>query len=320
MHSVSSQISLSENPRFSMLRTIKVEVYPTAAPTAEPTAQPTAAPADNTDDDDDDEDDEPAATQEPAKAPAATTRPADTRPQTTARPVATSAPTAQPTAKPAATAAPTAKPETTAAPTAKPGNDGYTLTFDFGKADEIPAAELTDDVKKGTGCETVQQLISYMKSELAKQFNGTGKNEPVYTEANTVVVNVAVLVNGQPATKENFPKEGVDVMLPYPQGTNKTNFNFVVGHMASNDWNGAKPGVMEYLTPTKTDEGLKVHVLSASPFVISWTELSSPAQSDSVTTGGSFVIWIIVGVLAVALVGVGAVILVQQKKKKDEEQ
>lgn len=36
--------------------------------------------------------------------------------------------------------------------------------------------------------------------------------------------------------------------------------------------NGQTPGTMEYLKPVKTAEGLQVHIMSASSFIIAWAE------------------------------------------------
>lgn len=56
--------------------------------------------------------------------------------------------------------------------------------------------------------------------------------------------------------------------------------------LITTDTNGGTPGTMEFFVPEKTDDGLKIHITSASPFAIGWKQLAgnartSPAQSAS---------------------------------------
>ena len=74
------------------------------------------------------------------------------------------------------------------------------------------------------------------------------------------------------ATKDNFPKEGITVVLPYPEGTNASSFNFVITHMFTI---GEKAGSTENLSYVKTPEGLQVHVTSLSPFAIGYVRKAS---------------------------------------------
>lgn len=243
------------------------------------------------------------------------------KPAALATPTATQKPAATPTAAPAEAPAKTPEateaPKTTATPEPAVAADNA-VVVEVGEEGVIPEEVITEEVKESTGCETVEQLTSYIKTEMVKQFTGSSAEAPVFKEENIKVFEVAVLVGGQPATKENFPKDGVDVILPYPEGTNKADYDFVVGHMPCTDWNGTTPGVMEYPEVTKTDEGLKVHVSSASPFAVSWTEIANPVQSNDTAAGSSSFIWIIVGVLAVVVVGAAGFIVVQKKKKEEK--
>jgi hypothetical protein len=34
------------------------------------------------------------------------------------------------------------------------------------------------------------------------------------------------------AAADNFPKAGIKVVLPYQEGTNRTDYNFIVSHLA----------------------------------------------------------------------------------------
>ena len=83
------------------------------------------------------------------------------------------------------------------------------------------------------------------------------------------------------ATAENFPAGGVDVLLPYPQNTNAKDYDFVVSHLVVMGCNGKEPGSLEYLKPRKTNSGLLVHVMSASPFTVGWSEMQQPETPDN---------------------------------------
>ena len=138
---------------------------------------------------------------------------------------------------------------------------------------------MTQAVKDKTGCSSVAELITYLQNTVVKE---------TYAGASSVVWEVTIKVSTDggntwvDADKDNIPKEGVDVILPYPEGTNKNDYDFTVSHLITQDWNGQVPGTMEYPEVTKTEEGLKIHVLSASPFAIAWKPVGTdkPAEPD----------------------------------------
>ena len=164
---------------------------------------------------------------------------------------------------------------------------------------ELPESVLTDVVKTKTGCTTVAELTKYMQESVLKGD---------FANAKTVVMDVTILISldgGRTwisATEETFPAEGVDVILPYPEGTGKTGYDFTVSHLITMACNGQVPGNLENITPEKTDDGLKIHILSASPFAVAYMETKTSeaerADSKSVYTGdamsGSMITWSIV--------------------------
>ena len=80
------------------------------------------------------------------------------------------------------------------------------------------------------------------------------------------------------ATKDAFPANGkITVLLPYPQGTGKSGYEFVVVHAFTTDDFGKKVGNMESPSVTKTTNGLQVTTTGLSPILIGWK-----AGSDSV--------------------------------------
>ena len=145
----------------------------------------------------------------------------------------------------------------------------------------IPESVLTDEIKKATGASTIEELKAFMVRAVA--------SDGITTETSVVVdVEVEVSFDGGntwvKATEENFPTDGVDVLLPYPENVDTGKYDFVIAHLVVMNCNGMKPGELEYLSPEETDEGLKVHIMSASPFVIGWYE----AEDDD-EDGGYYV-------------------------------
>ena len=92
-------------------------------------------------------------------------------------------------------------------------------------------------------------------------------------------------------TAENFPKEGVTLTIPYPEGTNRFDFDFMVTHMFTVSMNGYHPGDVEILNAEKTENGLKVTVSSLSPIGVSWVALDEekepPTKQEETTTSES---------------------------------
>lgn len=117
---------------------------------------------------------------------------------------------------------------------------------------------------------TPAKIEAQMKAELKKRAAGL-------TDEHTVVYDVVLMVNingggWKTATKENFPSNGLTVVIPYPEGTDRTKHDFIVSHMFTEEMNGHKPGEIEYPSVTKTTEGLEFKVNGLSPISIGWTE------------------------------------------------
>ena len=149
----------------------------------------------------------------------------------------------------------------------------------------IPAETLTEEVKKATGCDTVEKLVDYLAKTIISNSNAD-KVLPGVEAKNLSVMDVAVLVSfdggvtWEKATEENFPASGLDLVIPYPGGTNASGYDFVITHLVTMACNGMVPGSVEYFRPEKTAEGLKIHIKSASPFAIGWVAKSDDNGSD----------------------------------------
>lgn len=283
-------------------------VEPTSEPTAEPTSEPTEEPA-------------PEPTEEPAPEP--TEEPA---PEPTEEPDSEPEEDEEPEVEPE----PTVEPQPTAAPVAN-----HIIKSE--PSEVLPDSVMTEAVKVATKCNTVEELNEFMKQSVVAMVQGTAENE--IARENIVVWDVVVSVshdNGvtwSPATKDDFPAEGLKVVLKYPEGTNGEEYDFVVTHLITMDCNGLTAGQVINEPYTKTADGLELQIKSASPFAIGWSRVktvsdeqpNTPAEQnsgDSVTpakTGdsmGSFMwVWIVILVLAAAGIAVFAVIKVRGKGK-----
>ncbi len=82
------------------------------------------------------------------------------------------------------------------------------------------------------------------------------------------------------ATAGNFPAEGIDVVLPYPDGTNGDEYSFSVAHMIGTSANGKTAGEIEKPGTTNTSSGIRTHFNGLSPVMITWTKNSSPSKDD----------------------------------------
>ena len=109
--------------------------------------------------------------------------------------------------------------------------------------------------------------------------DGANKILPNVDAKNTTVFDFVVKIkrgNGEwTQASEDELKTGVDAVIPYPENTAKDGFEFVIGHLIVS---GDNAGTMEYFKPEKTDAGLKIHITSASPFVIGWKAVGNSEQ------------------------------------------
>lgn len=144
-------------------------------------------------------------------------------------------------------------------------------------AQRIEVASL-DEVPEGlqnTSFNTVEKI----KSELNRVLIVGGGNG--YSAENMAFYDVRLQFwNGSEwidATEENFPAEGMNVTLPYPEGTAGDTHDFTVSHMftVDSDRLGIRAGEVEYPPVTKTDAGLNVTFQGLSPVAVAWKALSA---------------------------------------------
>ena len=76
-----------------------------------------------------------------------------------------------------------------------------------------------------------------------------------------------------PVDPENFPEEGVEVLLPYPERTDRS-YTFVITHMITS---GERTGEIEVLSYRAERDGLRVRFTSMSPVCITYL-VKQPAE------------------------------------------
>ena len=81
----------------------------------------------------------------------------------------------------------------------------------------------------------------------------------------------------------NFPTGGVEVVLPYPNGTDSKD-TFTIVHMLTT---AARAGELELVSHTKQADGLHFRVTSLSHFGVSWVKYAAPSGGGSGGSGGS---------------------------------
>lgn len=119
------------------------------------------------------------------------------------------------------------------------------------------------------------------KALLEKALSG---NSPLKKEnTNSVLMDVSLKIRNAddewiPVDPNDFPEDGVEVLLPYPEGTNRT-YTFVITHMITS---GEHAGEIEVLNYQAEADGLRVHFTSMSPVCVAYQAGASSAVTITV--------------------------------------
>ncbi len=156
----------------------------------------------------------------------------------------------------------------------------YKLEIEGGIS-QVPAA-LADNEELNTPVKIEEKMKAEIRVKLAEESN---KNS-------VEVYDVTLMVkDGENdwvvATEENFPKDGITVTLPYPEGTAKDTHNFEIAHMFTHTWNGRTAGEIEYPKASKIDSGVQFKVTSLSPLAIGWKEIKADKPGTNGTTNNT---------------------------------
>lgn len=159
--------------------------------------------------------------------------------------------------------------------------------------------------------------MTKLKSQMVTAMQKVNKNIKV---ENTQMLDVTLMIPSvvdnktvwSPAAKDSFPANGkITVLLPYPEGTGISGYEFVVVHVFTTDDFDKKVGNMESPSVTKTTDGLQVTTTGLSPIMIGWKDGSASAKGARTGDAGQMGLW-----ACGVLVSTAAIVVLTQKKKR----
>ena len=167
--------------------------------------------------------------------------------------------------------------------------------------DAISSGSVEVDYKTSSGAldivpEGVTNLFSGTEELKGALYTGTTAKLADILKENMVYYDVQLFVSldgeqsWQAAVPGNFPSEGIEVTLPYPDGTDSRNYDFVVAHMLTRAMNGKTPGEIEFPDIQETESGITFRVYSLSPISVGWKKVASgenPGGGTEETTPGA---------------------------------
>lgn len=144
--------------------------------------------------------------------------------------------------------------------------------------------------------ETLQEAGFAVAEDVMVQLCNVLTAKKGYTYENVAYYDISIEISADgktwvPATIDNFPKGGVSIVMPYPEGTGEKTNDFVVAHMftETSERLGVKAGEIEEPAVTKTEEGVKFKVKSTSPVAIAWkaAEKSNGTNNNGTNNNGT---------------------------------
>ena len=144
--------------------------------------------------------------------------------------------------------------------------DADTCQLVIGGLTTVPEAFTNNDELN-----TVEKIKAKLETRLTARKDGTAFYDIVLKA-----------VDGTIISGDNFPANGVDVVLPYPTGTDSKD-DFRIVHMLTT---GANAGDIQNVKYTKESNGLHFHVDSLSPFGVSWVKYVAPTPGGGGGGGG----------------------------------
>ena len=165
-------------------------------------------------------------------------------------------------------------------------NGSYTVTIINVKdnietniiAHQVVVGELTvpESLKTMNGFKTPQEIQTKLEARLTGRKDGTAFYDI------TLKTYDSVKEEWVEVTDDNFPPNGVDVKLGYPQNTDSKD-TFQIVHMLTKS---GREGEIEKITPENKSDGLHFHVDSLSPFGVSWVKYVAPTPGGGGGGGG----------------------------------
>ena len=125
---------------------------------------------------------------------------------------------------------------------------------------------------------TQEKIVNHMKSLLGeKQLNGKTPEKQNMAVYDVLLLNKAANGVWDRVTDENFPAAGVTVTIPYPEGTNASDYAFLAMHMLTM----SRTGDVEIPSLTLTDDGIEMTLNSLSPIALSWAKIDKSAENPN---------------------------------------
>lgn len=164
------------------------------------------------------------------------------------------------------------------------GNRSLTAIFEKDRAEQKTQVDkdlttVPEDLKK-TLFNTVEKIKEELRRKVTTALSGVNAI-CVYD------VRLLYLDNGEwkDVDPNQFPPEGVIAVLPYPDGTNGTDYTFTVQHMISH---GDLAGTVKQLPYTPLpEEGLQCHFTSLSPVAVGYKKIEKkPSGGENSSSGG----------------------------------
>lgn len=147
-----------------------------------------------------------------------------------------------------------------------------------GRLDYEPDFANVPESLKAAGFDTVEKITEIL---LASKQGATSENTVVYD------VHYNISTDGKhwsQLTAQQFPKDGMTITLPYPEGVDPASNEFTAMHMFTQNMNGFDVGDVEVLKTVKTTNGLQITVNGFSPIAITWEKTSAAPDGGSNTT------------------------------------
>lgn len=160
--------------------------------------------------------------------------------------------------------------------------DDYRLVM--GEKDK---AEVTLELVENPNLNTQEKIVNHMNSLLdEKQLNGKTPEKQNMAVYDVLLLNKAANGVWDRVTDENFPAAGVTVTIPYPEGTNASDYAFLAMHMLTMSRTGSdgkqyRAGDVEIPSLTLTDDGIEMTLNSLSPIALSWAKIDKSAENPN---------------------------------------
>ena len=139
-----------------------------------------------------------------------------------------------------------------------------------------------EELKENQELNTPEKLERQMMLSVVKSLSGV-REEDIEVYDITLLFSTDGGATWQVASKENFPAGGITVTLPYPEGTGRSGYDFIVTHMFTT---GEKAGSTEKITPSRTADGLRFTLHSLSPVAVGYKISESTGGNSGGSSGG----------------------------------